>query len=65
MADRNGSSDWSDLDLLTRGEAAERLINEIRRVERELADLARVGESQGNEEGLRTRLAALRERLAQ
>lgn len=68
MIDPN-ASDWSDLDLLTMGEAKERLTQEITVVEREIAELEQVNDKQdlsagGKLAALRHRLDALRERMA-
>jgi hypothetical protein len=58
MDDRaTGSSDWSDIDLLTRGEAVRRLTREIT-----LIDERRAGAA--DPEPLDQRLAALRRSLA-
>lgn len=68
MIDPN-ASDWSDLDLLTFAEVHERLANEISAVERELARIQQNGPDPDGKrsfsaEALRSRLIALRERLA-
>jgi hypothetical protein len=56
------SSDWSDLDLLTKAEAGERLSTEITEIERQLADpLGEHGD--GERERLEHRLTLLRMRL--
>jgi len=62
MIDPN-ASDWSDLDLLTRTEARERLVAEIGVAEQ---DVAKEEASEGDGDklvALRRRLAMLRERL--
>jgi hypothetical protein len=55
MIDPN-ASDWSDLDLLTRAEARERLLAEVGVAERDVA------QEEATRDG--TRLVALRRRLA-
>ena len=63
MIDPN-ASDWSDLDLLTKAEAGERLAEAIADVERQLADPS--GErGETARQQLRHRLTLLRERLGQ
>jgi hypothetical protein len=54
-------SDWTDLDLLTRDEASDRLKEEIGEIEPRLAELAEGSER----ELLESRLKALREALAE
>ena len=63
MIDPN-ASDWSDLDLLTKAEAAERLAREIGELERQLADPS---DERGDTERqqLQRRLSLLRKRLGQ
>jgi len=68
MIDPNdpNDSDWSDLDLLTRNEVAQRLRAEVAAVEVELADLERAGGNTGPvAAALIRRLDALKARLAQ
>jgi sigma54-dependent transcription regulator len=57
--ERIPQDDWVDQDILTRGEAAERLAGEIERVTAELAGPA------AGDEMLARRLAALKEAYAQ
>jgi uncharacterized protein YlxW (UPF0749 family) len=56
------ASDWSDLDLLTKAEADERLAREIGELERQLADPS---DERGDTERqqLQRRLSLLRKRL--
>jgi hypothetical protein len=63
MIDPN-ASDWSDLDLLTNAEVAERLTAEIASVEREIAVAENAGDPNGTSlSALRSRLTALRDRV--
>lgn len=63
MIDPN-ASDWSDLDLLTKAEAGERLVEAVAEIERQLADPS--GErSETARQQLRRRLTLLQERLGQ
>jgi len=61
MIDSN-ASDWSDLDLLTRTEARQRLVAEIAVAEQDVAKEAAAGDGD-KLVALRRRLAMLRERL--
>ena len=63
MIDPN-ASDWSDLDLLTTTEVAERLVAEIAAVEVEIAELDNADRPDADSlAALQRRLTALRERL--
>jgi len=61
MIDPN-ASDWSDLDLLTRAEARERLLAEVGVAERDVAQEETSGDG-AKLVALRRRLAMLQERL--
>lgn len=61
MIDPN-ASDWSDLDLLTKAEAAERLSEEIGAIERQLADESDDLDEAGRD-ALEHRLGILRKRF--
>jgi hypothetical protein len=61
MIDPN-ASDWSDLDLLTRAEARERLLVEVGVAEKDIAQEEATGDG-ARLVALRRRLAMLQERL--
>ncbi len=63
MIDPN-ASDWSDLDLLTKAEAGERLAETIVEIERQLADPSSERDDAARAQ-LERRLTLLRERLGQ